>query len=296
MNNLLEWLAKFFGHIPVAGVEALLIKGFQALLVLLVVFVVLRILFKGIDRHYKKSDNRNEDDIQIYKNIARYSIWTIGILAALHVVGINLTVFFTTGGLFAVALGLSLKSIAENYVGGLILKADDSIKHGDILDVDGLMVKVKSVGIRTTIVRTKDDRDILIPNALLVQGKIGNYTRRDSVYRIWTSVGVSYSSDLKKVREVLEEVCRSFDGLSAQSAPVVLLSDFGSSSVNYQVFVWMEDPWNGRRIKSHLNEAVWWALKAAGIEISFPQLDVHFDKSSDEMLPELKTTPEKGRS
>jgi small-conductance mechanosensitive channel len=277
MNNLLEWLAKFFGHIPVAGIEALLIKGFQATLVLLVVFVVLRILFKGIDRHYTQGDKGNEDDIRIYKNICRYVLWTLGILIALHVAGMNLTSFFTTGGLLAVALGFALKNIAENYVGGLIIKADGSIKHGDVLDIDGLMVKVRSVGIRATLVRTKDDSDILIPNSLLVQGKIGNYTRRDSLYRIWTMVGVSYASDLKKVREVLENVCSTFDGLSAQHAPVVLLNDFGNSSVNYQVFVWMEDPWKGRVIKSNLNEAIWWGLKSAGIEIAFPQLDVHLD-------------------
>ena len=285
IDNLLEWLAKFFGHIPVAGIEALLFKGLQAALVLLVVFVVLRILFKTIDHHYQKSDDRNKDDIRIYKRISRFFLWTLGILIALHVVGVNLSSLFTTSGLLAVALGLSLKSILENYVGGLIIKSDDSIKHGDVLDIDGQMVRVKSIGIRATVVRTKDDSDILIPNSLLVQGKIGNYTHRDSVCRLWTSVGVSYSSDLKQVREVLEEVCRNFDGLSARHTPVVLLSDFGNSSVNYQVFLWIEDPWNSRLIKSKLNEAVWWALKAAGIEIAFPQLDVHLDKSSDETTP-----------
>jgi potassium efflux system protein len=285
IDNLLEWLAKFFGHLPVAGIEALLFKGLQAALVLLVVFVVLRILFKTIDHYYQKSDDRNKDDIRIYKRISRFFLWTLGSLIALHVVGFNLSTLFTTSGLLAVALGLSLKSILENYVGGLIIKSDDSIKHGDVLDIDGQMVRVKSIGIRATVVRTKDDSDILIPNSLLVQGKIGNYTHRDSICRLWTSVGVSYSSDLKQVREVLEEVCRNFDGLSARHEPVVLLSDFGNSSVNYQVFLWTEDPWNSRLIKSKLNEAVWWALKSAGIEIAFPQLDVHLDKSADEATP-----------
>ena len=285
MNNLLEWLAKFFGHIPVAGIDALLFKGLKAALVLLVIFVGLRILFKAIDHHYKKSDERNKDDIRIYKKVTRFIFWTLGILIALHTVGINLSSLFTTSGLLAVALGFSLKNIAENYVGGLIIKADDSVKHRDVLDIDGQMVVVKSIGFRNTIVRTKDDSDILIPNSLLIYGKVGNYTRRDKLCRLWTSIGVSYSSDLKKVREVLEEVCRDFGGLSAQHAPAVLLTDFGNSSVNYKVFVWIEDPWDSRAIKSKLNEAVWWALKAAGIEIAFPQLDVHLEKSSNETTP-----------
>jgi potassium efflux system protein len=280
MNTLLEWLAKFFGHLPVAGIEALLIHGLKAALVLLAVYVGSQILQRGIDRRFKSSSDGDDKDIRTYKKVSRYVLWTVGILLALHVAGIKLAAVFTTSGLFAVALGFALKNIAENYVSGLILKTNQSISHGDILDVDGQMVRVKSIGVRDTIVRAKDDSDILIPNALLVHGKIGNYTLRDSLCRVDTSVGVSYSSDLKNVRDVLESVCANFDGLSKQHAPVVLLTDFGDSAVNYQVFVWIEDPWTIKTLKSHLNEAVWWALKDAGIEIAFPQLDVHLDKNS----------------
>jgi small-conductance mechanosensitive channel len=282
MNNLLEWLARFFGHLPVEGIEAILIHGFKAALVLLMTYVGLRTLSRAIDRRFKTSDPA---DLKGYKRVASYVAWTLGILIALHVAGLDLSSLFTTSGLFAVALGFALKNVAENYVAGLVIKGEESIKHDDVLDVDGQMVRVKSIGIRSTVVRTKDDSDFLIPNSLLIQGKIGNYTLRDSLNRVWTSVGVNYSSDLKKVREVLEGVCENFDGLSAQHAPVVLLTDFGDSSVNYQVFIWTEDPWNTRFIKSRLNEAVWWGLKEAGIEIAFPQLDVHFDKSSEVTLP-----------
>jgi small-conductance mechanosensitive channel len=285
VNDLLEWMAKFFGHIPVAGIEALMFRSLQAALVLLAVFVTLRFLFKLIDRRVKDGDREHKDDIRTYKKVARFFFWTFGILFAIHVVGFDLSSVFTAGGLLAVALGLALKNVAENYVGGLIIKTDDTVKHGDVLEIDGQLVRVKSIGFRATVVRTKDDSDVLIPNALLVQNKIGNFTRRDFLCRLSTTIGVSYSSDLKQVREVLEGVCSNFDGLSAQHDPVVLLTDFGDSSVNYQVYVWIEDPWNRRVIKSELNEAVWWALKDAGIVIAFPQLDVHLDKSSDETSP-----------
>ena len=285
MDKLLDWLAKFFGHVPMHGVEALAIQGLKAALVLLAAYVGLRIVERGIDRHFKTSGHSDDAAIRTYKRVCRYGALTVGILIALHVAGIQLTSLFTTSGLFAVALGFALKEVAENYVGGLIIKTEESIKHGDVLDVDDTMVKVKSIGIRDTIVRTKDEVDVLIPNSLLVQGKIGNYTHRDSLCRVWTSVGVSYSSDLKQVREVLEGVCANFGGLSSKHAPVVLLTDFGDSSVNYQVFVWTEDPWNIRTLKSKLNEAVWWGLKDAGIEIAFPQLDLHLDKSLEAKFP-----------
>ena len=284
MNKYLDWLAKFFGHLPVDGIEALAIQGLKAALVILAAYAGMRIMVRGIDRHFKVSDHSDDAAIRTYKRICRYGVLTVGFLIALHVAGVKLTSVFTTSGLVAVALGFALKDVAENYVAGLIIKTEESIKHGDVLDIDGLMAKVKTVGIRDTIVRTKYDSDILIPNSLLVQGKIGNYTLRDSLCRVWTAVGVSYSSDLKQVREILEGVCTNFDGISSQHAPVVLLTDFGDSSVNYQVFVWTEDPWNIRTLKSKLNEAVWWGLKDAGIEIAFPQLDVHLDKSLEAKL------------
>ena len=281
MEQFLEYLAKFFGHLPVSGIEAFLFQALKAVLVLLVTYVGLKFFARAIDRYLKTNNPGDPAAIRIYHKVARFVGWTVGVLLALHVAGIKLTSVFTTSGLFAVALGFILKNMLENYVSGLILKTGESIKHGDVLDVDGQMVRVKSIGMRDTIVRTKDDSDILIPNSLLVQGKIGNYTRRDTVCRLYTTVGVSYSSDLKKVREVLEGVCADFDGLSKQHDPVVLLTDFGDSSVNYQVFIWNEDPWNIRTLKSKLNEAVWWGLKDAGIEIAFPQVDVHFDPSDE---------------
>jgi small-conductance mechanosensitive channel len=151
--------------------------------------------------------------------------------------------------------------------------------------VFGIMVWLNSIGIRHKFVRTKNDSDILIPNSLFVQGKIANYTRRDSFCRVWTAVGVSYSSDLRQVREVLEGICSNFNRPSSQYSPVVLLTEFGDSSVNYKVFVWTEDPWNIRTLKSKLNEDIWRGLKEAGIELAFPQLDVHLDKSLEAKLP-----------
>lgn len=281
MNNLLEWIAKFFGHIPVAGIEALLVKGLQAVLVLLVAYLALRITFKTIEHHFRKSDKRNDAAIKTYKRISRYVFWPLGILLALHVAGINLSSVFTTSGLFAVAIGFALKDITGNYIGGLIIKANNSIKPGDVLNIDDQMVRVKVIGLRDTIVRTKDLLDILIPNSILVQGKIGNYTLRDSVCRVMTTVGVSYSSDQDKVRAVLEKACSDLHGLSAKYPPVVTLDNFGNSSVNYHVNIYIGDPWARRLMRSKLNEAVWGGLKEAGIEISFPQLDVHLDRTSE---------------
>ena len=275
-----EWLGKFFGHLPVEGIEKLLIQGTKAVLVLVLAYLFLRFLLRFIDR-YLSSDDGNEDNyILTYKVISRYFVWTLAIAIVVHIAGINLTSFFTTGGLLAIGAGFALKNIAENYVAGLVLRAEETVKHGDVLEIDGMFVRVKSIGLRSTVARAANDADLMIPNSQLVQEKFTNYTLRDSICRISTTIGVSYSSDLKKVREVLETTCRNLEGLSSRRPSQVYLNDFGSSSVNYHVFVWIEDPWSNYRVAaSNLNEAIWWALKDAGIVIAFPQLDLHFDEN-----------------
>jgi small-conductance mechanosensitive channel len=137
------------------------------------------------------------------------------------------------------------------------------------------MVKVKKIGPRVTIVRSKSEVDIILPNAELIQNPISNHTYGDVLYRIDTTVGVAYTSDLRKVRATLEEVAGALDWKSSQKPPIVQLTEFGDSSVNFKILVWTEDPWAANRFRSELNEAIWWALKEADIVIAFPQLVVH---------------------
>jgi potassium efflux system protein len=279
MNELFEWLAKFFGHTPVEGVEALMFKSIHAAIVFLVAFLFSRALQKLIARLMKSGGDQQSDQVvRAYQKFSHWLVWIVAVLVALHVIGFNLTPVFTTSGLFAVAIGFALKDVAGNYFAGMVLKANDFIKHGDILDFEDSMVRVKTIGARDTLVRTKDGLDILIPNVLLIENNIGNYTLKDSLCRVWTTVGVSYASDLKQVRQVIEETLNSIEGQSDKFPPHLYLNEFGNSAVIYRMSVTIENPWDRRAMRSKLNEAIWWALKDAGIVIAFPQLDVHFDK------------------
>jgi small-conductance mechanosensitive channel len=283
MSNWLEWLARFFGHIPVEGVEALLIRALQAGLVLITAYLISRGVQRWIAGRIKRTGVDSEQVIKTYQKLLRYIIWIVAILASLHVMGFDLSHVFTTSGLFAVAIGFALKDVAGNYFGGMIIKANDLYKDGDILGMNDEMVRVKAIGVRDTLVRTKDGLDILIPNGLIVQSKIINYTLKDSVCRVWTTIGVSYSSDLELVRNVLVDVCERLDGTSDKILPRVFLNEFGDSAVIYLVSVTIENPWNRRIMRSNLNEAIWGAFKEAGIVIAFPQLDVHVNKNQAEL-------------
>lgn len=278
MKTLADWFSLAPEHID-------LLTGFignkwtHALLVMIAALTLTHLLQNIVTRRIRLADQCDDAAVQTYRNIARLIVMGPGILLAIHVLGINVSSIFTTSGLFAVACAFAMKNLAENYVSGMMLRIEQTIKPGDVLETEGIMIRVKKIGFRDTVARSKDEKDILIPNSHLVQEKVANYTFRDSICRVWTFIGVSYSSDLKLVREVLETVCLKFEGLSDQHEPEVLLTDFGESSVNYKISVWIEDPWLSGVVKSDLNEAIWWGLKGAGIEIAFPQLDVHLDKN-----------------
>jgi small-conductance mechanosensitive channel len=143
------------------------------------------------------------------------------------------------------------------------------------------------MGIRTTIGRNRDDEELIIPNAILASSIVKNYTLQDSITRLRAPVGVEYGSDMKVVMETLTEMANGLEWRLKPYEPTVLLTEFGSSSVNFEVSVWITDPWRAPRARSKLMQAMWWALKDAGITIAFPQLDVHFDPPVEESLERL---------
>ena len=152
-----------------------------------------------------------------------------------------------------------------------------SINPGDVLEVDGLFVRIEHMGIRASMGRTRDGEDVIIPNATLVQNNVKNLSVEESSYRLRTSVGVAYDSDMARVREVLEDTVTSVPWRDTTREPRVWMTEFGNHAVNFEVGVWIHDPYNRGDALSDLNEAIWAALKEAEIVIAFPQLDVHFD-------------------
>jgi potassium-dependent mechanosensitive channel len=218
-----------------------------------------------------------EGSIGAARRLVHYAVLATGFAVALDTLGLDLSTFFAAGAIFAVGLGFAMQNIAQNFVSGVILLLERTIKPGDVLEVEGRFVRVRDMGIRTTIAWTLDDEEIIIPNAAIVQSTVKNYTLRDSSYRLRATVGVVYASDMALVRRTLERVAGEMDWRDPDKEPLVLMTEFADSAVQFEVSVWIDDPWQLRRAKSQLHEAIWWAFKDAGIVIAFPQLDVHFD-------------------
>jgi small-conductance mechanosensitive channel len=234
-------------------------------------------LQRGLTRAFDSRGVTDKGTTEVTKRLLHYLIMAIGLTLAIQQVGINLSALFAAGALFAVGLGFAMQNIAQNFVSGLILLVERGIKPADIVEVEGRVVRVLKMGIRTTVARTRDDEEIIIPNASLVQSSVKNFTLGDSIFRIRVEVGVTYDSDMRLVRSTLERVAEHQKWRIPTRQPVVLMTDFGDSSVDWQVSCWSDDPWIARRSGSMLREDIWWAFQEEGIVIAFPQLDVHFD-------------------
>ena len=258
-------------------------------LILIVSFAVSRILQQGITRTFRRRGMGNLPTAHITGRLLHYAIMLIGMGVALDTVGLDLGALFAAGAVFAIGLGFAMQNIAQNFVSGVILLIERSIKPGDILDVDGTVVRVIQMGIRTTLARTRDDEEIIVPNAVLVQSVVKNFTLRDSLFRVRVSVGVTYGSDMRLVLDTLRRVADEVEWKSAQKPPRVLMTEFGNSSVNFDVSVWVDDPWEAPTARSQLHETIWWALKEVGVIIAFPQLDIHLDEPVSRTLELLAT-------
>lgn len=268
----------------VGGTSVTVASLLLATAVFLLAWLLSRLVQRALERALPPA--RGEGDIrkgvEAGRRLVHYGIMTLGLAAALHVVGVNLAALFAAGAVLAVAIGFAMQNIAQNFVSGVILLMERSIQPGDVLEVEGHVVRVVDMRIRSTVVRTRDEEEIIVPNASLVQSSVKNFTLRDNQLRLRVPVGVVYGSDMRRAREVLEATARAFERRVPEREPLVLLTGFGDSSVNWEVSVWTDQPWRALVLRSELHQEIWWALKEAGITIAFPQLDVHFDDEAVE--------------
>ena len=260
------------------GDVTLTVGHILAVMVLVGVGAVLsRVSQAFVGRTMRHRNIEDEGLIGATQRLMHYAILVVAGGYALQIVGVDLRALFTAGAVVAVAIGFALQNILQNFVSGLIMLMERSITPSDVLEVGGKMVRVEKMNIRTTVARTLDDEEIIIPNSVLVQTNVTNFTLTDELYRVRALVGVSYASDVDQVMEILLAAARTVPERSNKRDPRVLLKEFGDSALVFDASIWLDDPWTSRTARSAFNVIIWRALKNAGITIAYPQLDVHVD-------------------
>jgi small-conductance mechanosensitive channel len=207
--------------------------------------------------------------------IVRYTVLALGFLLAAAAAGIGLSQLALFAGALGVGVGFGLQNVVSNFVSGLLLVFERPVKVGDTVDIAGVRGTIKAIGIRASTVRSWTGADVIIPNAKLIDAELVNWTHADRSMRADITVGVAYGTDLRRAHAVLLEATQTIDAALASPAPAVLMTGFGDSSIDFRVQVWIANPPDLPRVVSELGLAIDDALGAAGIEIPFPQRDLH---------------------
>jgi small-conductance mechanosensitive channel len=213
--------------------------------------------------------------------ITKYLLLLLGLLIALSVAGVNFANLAVVGGALGLGVGIGLQPLFANFVSGIVLLLDRSLKVGDFVDLQsGVRGRVVEIAMRYTRVVTNDSVDVLVPNSEFVNGRVINWTYDDTSRRIHIPFGVAYGSDKQAVREAGTIAAAQIDGVilkDAARAPDVWLVAFGDNSLNFELVVWVERRLSASpaRTQAKLLWALEDALRARGLEIPFPQRDLH---------------------
>ncbi len=216
------------------------------------------------------------------QRLLAYSLFLFGGLTGIHALGLDLSTLTVFGGALGIGLGLGFQTIAKNFASGLILLFEHPVKVGDRVEVGDLQGDIVSIGSRATWVRTNDNVVMIVPNSEFIEQRVTNLTLNDRNVRINVPVGVSYASDPAHVRAILIGVGHAHPDVLEDPTPDVIFAGFGDSSLDFELRVWTATQVTTPRvIASELYFKVFEAFKREGIEIPFPQRDLHLRSVSD---------------
>ncbi len=214
-----------------------------------------------------------------------YALFLGGMFIGLQSLGVNLSSLLVFGGAVGVGVGLGLQNVVSNFVAGLILLIEQPIRMGDRVETSDTLGDVVRIAARSTWVRTNDNVVMIIPNSNFINNPVTNWTANDPNVRISLPVGVGYNSDPEKVRSILVAAAEAHPDVLKTPKPDVILTDFGDNSINFKLRVWTaEHAHTPQILKSDLYFALFRRFNEEGIELPFPQRDLHV-RSSDIALP-----------
>lgn len=245
-------------------------------LIFLVIFILaLNFIVKIIRKLIYRSQKLDESKKFTIFSLIKYVLYVVGFILGMNMIGINVSVLMGASAALLVGIGLGLQNIFSDFVSGIVLLLDSSIKVGDIIEVDNLVCKVKEINLRTTTVLTRDDKYVILPNTFLTKNNLFNWTHSNLNSRFDIQVGVAYSSDVQTVMDILKSVTAANPKVVKTPEPFVRFNDYADSALIFNVYFWSSDPFRVENLKSELRVKYFEAFREHDIEIPFPQRVVH---------------------
>ena len=224
----------------------------------------------------------------LFSKLSTITLYAIAAIIGLNIVGLDLTSLAVFSGALGLGIGFGLQKVVSNLISGIILLMDKSIKPGDVIAVGDTYGWVNSLGARCISVLTRDGKEHLLPNENLITQTVENWSYSDRKVRLHIPIGVSYGSDVNLVRDLLLKSVEGHPRILKDPAPKALIMGFGDSSIDFEIRCWIFDPQEGEaNLRSDIYYRLWDLFKENGVEIPFPQRDIHI--KSDESKGGLAT-------
>ncbi len=253
------------------------IKIYTLVIILLILIgtkIIIWIIKKALFRKRRLEKYDHGSTYAVFQ-IIKYIIWVIAIALALETIGVKITVLIAGSAALLVGVGLGLQQTFNDIVSGIILLSERSIKINDILEIDGDIVRIQEIGLRTSKGLNRDEISIIIPNSLITTNKVINWSHQTKKTRFRINVGVAYGSDVDKVLKVLEESALDHPDIHDKHLIEARFIEFNNSSLDFQVLFFSENVFRIEKVKSDIRKIINRKFIENGIKIPFPQLDVH---------------------
>lgn len=221
--------------------------------------------------------------VQSVATLVRYAILAIGIITSLAIMGFNATSLAIVAGGLSVGIGIGLQDIVANFVSGMTLLFEQSLRPGDIIELEGRIHEVEKVTLRATMVRNLDNVKLIIPNAQFTTAQVNTLTKSDRNVRARIPFAVHYNSDLALVRQVALDVAAQHEMTLSTPPPNLLNQGFGDSALTFELLAWIDQPKAREAYRSDLYDQLTTAFRANGISIPYPQRDLHLRSGWDEL-------------
>ncbi|YCO04111.1 small-conductance mechanosensitive channel MscS [Vibrio sp. VNB-15] len=247
----------------------------SALLILFIGNIIVKAVANSVSKVLEKKD-MDKAVVEFVNGLVRYLLFVIVLIAALGRVGVQTASVVAVIGAAGLAVGLALQGSLSNFAAGVLIVAFRPFKSGDYVEIGGVAGSVEAIQIFQTVLKTPDNKMVVVPNSSVIGGAITNYSRH-ATRRVDLVIGVSYSADLKQTKQVIRDVLEKDERILKDPAIQIGVLALADSSVNFVVRPWCKtaDYWD---VYFDSTQAIKEALDEAGIEIPFPQMDVHLNK------------------
>lgn len=267
LNSILNYSFEFSDKISIS------IKAIFIVIIILVVTSFLLRNFKKIVLRRLEQEDKNK-----FETIFSFGSWLIYIvifLSTLHTSGVNVTAIFAASAALLIGIGLALQTFFQDIISGIFIIVDQTVHVGDIIEINGKVGRVEEIKLRTTRMVTIEDKVLIIPNHLYLTHSLYNWTQNGEKTRENITIGVAYGSDLELVKKLLIQAANEHPAVLEDPKPLVLFTDFGSSSLDFKLIFTLNDSFWVTIPQSEIRFKIDKLFRENGIEIPFPQRDVH---------------------